>query len=135
MMTACVVYPTSWRVPPEKENYLCCLTALKGTSLKQESLPGPDLSNTLLGVLLRFCQEPIALMADIEGMFHQVKVPSQDVNFLHFLWWSEGDTSKDISEYRMTVLNFGAVSSPRCASFALKKTVEENKDKYSNVTR
>ena len=35
---------------------------------------GPDLTKKLIGVLLRFRQERIALMADIEGMFHQVRV-------------------------------------------------------------
>ncbi|GAA6102059.1 diacylglycerol O-acyltransferase 1-like, partial [Tachysurus ichikawai] len=43
-----------------------------GTSLNQELLQGTDLSNSLIGVLrfLRFHEEPVAIMANIEGMFH-----------------------------------------------------------------
>lgn len=42
----------------------------------------------LIGVLLRFREHPVALMAD---MFYQVKVPEEDANLLRFLWWPEGD--------------------------------------------
>ena len=49
------------------------------------------------------------------------------VNYLRFLWWPQGDTSRAPEEYRMLVHIFGAVSSPSCASFALRKTAEENR--------
>ncbi|KAK0148998.1 hypothetical protein N1851_010605 [Merluccius polli] len=52
-----------------------CTSSYRGTSLNTELLQGPDLTNTLLGVLLKFRQEPVAVMGDIEGMFHQVKIP------------------------------------------------------------
>ena len=51
-----------------------CAATFGGTSLNKELLQGPDLTNTLLGVLLRFRQGPIAFMTGIEGMFHQVRV-------------------------------------------------------------
>ena len=35
-------------------------------------LSGPDLTNSLLGVLIRFRQNPVAFMADIEQMFHSL---------------------------------------------------------------
>lgn len=56
-----------------------CASSFKGTSLNHELLQGPDLTNSLLGVLIRFRQHPIALMADIEAMFHH----SKDQNFSH----------------------------------------------------
>lgn len=102
-----------------------CAASFKATSLNNELLQGPDLSNTLLSVLLRFRPEPIALMANIEDMFHQVRVPPQDVDFLSFLWWPDVDVSQQLAEYRMTVHLFSAISSPSCASFALSKTVED----------
>ena len=40
-----------------------------GMYLNKRLLSGPDLTNNLLGVLLRFCQDPVALVADIEQMF------------------------------------------------------------------
>ena len=44
----------------------------KGTYLNKELLPGPDLTNQIIGVLLQFRQEQVGVMGDIEAMFHQV---------------------------------------------------------------
>ena len=38
----------------------------------------PILANSLVGVLIRFRQEPVALVADIEGMFSQIRVDPKD---------------------------------------------------------
>jgi len=105
-----------------------CASSYKGTSLNNVLLQGPDLTNSLIGVLLRFRQEPIAIMADIESMFHQARVHEEDTNLLRFLWWPDGDISRDLEEYRMKVHLFGAVSSPTCANLALRKTAEDNSD-------
>ncbi len=90
-------------------------------------MQGPDLTNTLVGVLNRFRQEPVAIMADIESMFYQVRVPDADADLLRFLWCPEGDPSKPTAEYRMTVHLFGATSSPSCVCFALRKTAMNGK--------
>ncbi|KAL0150572.1 hypothetical protein M9458_054165 [Cirrhinus mrigala] len=95
-----------------------------------ELLQGPDLTNTLIGVLLRFRQGPVAFMSDIKGMFHQVRVAKEDVNFLRFLCWPNGNINTELAEYRMLVHIFGAVSSPSCATFALLKTADDNQMDY-----
>lgn len=82
-------------------------------------LQGPNLTNTLIGVLTRFREEPIAMMADIESMFYQVRVPSEDADFLRFLWWPNGNLDQDEEEYRMRVHLFGATSSQSCSCYAL----------------
>ena len=43
-----------------------CSVKYLGTSLNEQLLQGPDLTNSLIGVLTRFRQEPVAFMADIE---------------------------------------------------------------------
>lgn len=53
-----------------------CAAKHQGTSLNDQLLQGPDLTNNLVGVLTCFQQEPVALMADVESMFHQVHVES-----------------------------------------------------------
>ncbi|XP_073435740.1 uncharacterized protein [Dendrobates tinctorius] len=47
-------------------------------------LTGPDLNNTLLGVLIRFRKEAVAVVADIQQMFHCFLVKSEHRNFLRF---------------------------------------------------
>ena len=64
-----------------------CAASYQGVSLNTELLQGPDLTNSLIGVILRFRKEPIRIMGDIKSMFHQVRVAESDVNYLRFLWW------------------------------------------------
>ena len=45
-------------------------------------LSGPDLTNQIAGVLLRFREEQVAVMGDTEVMLHQVKVPDDQCSFL-----------------------------------------------------
>lgn len=102
-----------------------CAATYQGVSLNDQLLQGPDLTNTLIGVLLRFRQEPVAMMADIESMFYQVWIPDTDADMLRFLWWPGGNLNVEAEEYRMCVHLFGATSSPSCASYALRRTAED----------
>lgn len=108
-----------------------CGATFQGVSLNSQLLQGPDLTSTLIGVLTRFRKEPVVIAADIEAMFHQVKVPSEDRDLLRFLWWPDGDYSQNMEEYRMTVHLFGATSSPSCANFALRRCAEDNEKEFS----
>ena len=102
-----------------------CIARFGGTSLNDKLLQGPDLTNRLVGVLTRFREEPIAFMGNIDAMFHQVRVPEGQRDFLRFLWWPDGDLTQDLEEYQMNVHLFGAVSSPSCSNFALKKAADD----------
>ena len=104
-----------------------CTASYRGVSLNEQLLQGPNLTNKLIGVLIRFRQETVALMADVKAMFYQVKVPEKDADLLRFLWWPDGNLSEEMEEFRMTVHLFGATSSPSCASYALRKTAEDNR--------
>ena len=108
-----------------------CSAHSQGTSLNDELFQGPDLTNNLVGVLIRFRQEPVAVMGDVQSMFHQVRVPEVDRDLLRFLWWPRGDFSKKLEEYRMTVHLFGAVSSPSCANFAMRRNAEDHRHEFS----
>jgi hypothetical protein len=99
------------------------------TSLNDQLLVGPDLINSLVGILIRYRQDPVALIADIEAMFHQVKVRPEDCDALRFLWWN-GDIEGPAVEFKMLVHIFGAKSSPCCADKALLKTADDNESKY-----
>ena len=111
-----------------------CAAKYCGTSLNQQLLQGPDLTNPLVGVLIRFRQEPVAMAADIEAMFHQVYVDPQDCDALRFLWWPDGDLEKEPKEYRMVKHLFGATSSPSCANFCLQKTASMYLEKFDPET-
>ena len=89
-------------------------------------LPRPDLTIQIVGILLRFREEQIAVTGDIEAMYHQVKVPENQRCFLRFLGWKDSDSSKVIVDHEMTAHVFGGISSPSCSNYALKKTAADN---------
>ena len=93
-----------------------------GISLNQQLLQGPDFTNPLVGVLIRFRQETTAIAAHIEGMFHQVYVDPKDFDVFRFLWWPDGELKEQLQQYRMERHLFGATSLPSVANFCLKKT-------------
>ena len=81
-----------------------CAAKHNGTSLNDVVHQGPDLTNKLIGVLLRFRQGLIAFMADVESMYHQVKVTQKDRDVLRFLWFENDDTKGRAITLRMTTL-------------------------------
>lgn len=130
----------SWYIPhhgvfnPQTPNKLRvvfdCSAKYEGQSLNDYLLQGPDLTNTLVGVLCRFRNEPIAIVCDIEQMFHQFRVNYEHRNYLRFLWWENGVTNNLPSEFRMCVHLFGVTSSPGCANFGMKQMASDNETEF-----
>ena len=123
-----VIHP---RKPGKVRLVFDCSARYQGTSLNDSIHQGPDLTNKLLGVLLKFRQEPIALSADIEEMFCQVRVPPHAKDVLRFLWWEDDDPEKPLMHYRMTNHLFGGVYSPSAATFALRQVAEGNHEVFN----
>ena len=102
-----------------------CAAKYHGTSLNDQVLQGPDLMNKLIGVLMRFREESVAIMGDVEAMYHQVRVTPRDRDVLRFLWWTDKSQTQ-VKIYRMAVHLFGGIWSPSCANYALKRTADDN---------
>lgn len=90
-----------------------CAASFQGMSLNQRLLPGPDLTNTVIGVLTCFREERVAMMADIESVYHQVRVPEDDTDLLCFFWWPEGDLTQEMTECKVVVHLSGTSSVAR----------------------
>ena len=124
---------TTWYIPhhpvtnPNKPGKLRVVfdaaAKFNGTSLNDQLLQVPSLTNDLTGVLIRFREEEVAFSADIEGMFYQ------NTDSLRFLWWP-GSVDDLLEDYKMLVHIFGAKSSPCCANKALNRTAQDNEDNY-----
>ncbi|XP_038153297.1 uncharacterized protein LOC119791326 [Cyprinodon tularosa] len=107
----------------------------KGVSLNQVLLTGPDLNNSLLGVLIRFRKDSIAITGDIQQMFHCFVVRPDDRNFLRFLWYRDNILENDITEYRMKVHVFGNSPSPAVAIHCLRRAAEEGEREFGKDAR
>ncbi|CAG7829870.1 unnamed protein product, partial [Allacma fusca] len=60
-----------------------------GVSLNSQLLTGPDLYNSLPGVIFKFRQRAVAISADIQEMFLQIKILPEDCRAQRFLWRGE----------------------------------------------
>ena len=87
---------------------LDCSAKYKGTSLNDHLLKGPNLTNGLTAVLCGFHKHPIAVMCDVEKLFHRFNFSKENRDHLLFLWWENRDTNSEPTEYHMKVHLFGA---------------------------
>ena len=127
---------TNWYLPhhlainpqkPEKVRRVrVCITAAKyqGVFLNDKFLSGSDLLQSLIGIIFRFREHPIAFSADIEAMFLQVALSNDDSRCLRFLWREDSERRVEVYEYTRHV--FGTKSWPTCANYALQEVVKDN---------
>ncbi len=97
----------------------------KGVSLNECLLTGPDLINSLCGILCRFRQDLVAFSCDIQEMFHQFVVDSPYRDYLRFYWYKDNNYSLEPSVYTMNRHLFGSTSSPGCSNFCLKQLASD----------
>ena len=101
-----------------------------GVCLNDELLAGPDLLNSLTGIIQRFRRHPVAVSADIKAFFHQIFVDEKDSPALRFFWFEDEELLK-MALYEMLVHTFGAKSSPAISTFVLRYHGESIKDEIS----
>lgn len=111
-----------------------CAAKSYGTSLNDCLYSGPDMTNDLTGVLLRFRINPVVLVADVEEMFLQVRLIPADRASLSFLWHPNGQLDTKPEVYELNVHPFGATSSPFNANFALQQVAIDNAGNFDAKT-
>ena len=107
-----------------------CSAEYNGVSINKKLMSGPGLTNQIISILVKFREDFVAVMADIETMFYQVFVADQHRNLLSFLWWENGDISEQHQHYHMNVHVFGRTSSSSCSNYAVRRTARDYEQKY-----
>jgi hypothetical protein len=95
--------------PDKLRLVLDCAAKSSGKSLNDHLLSGPDFLTSLPGVLLAFRCHKVAVVGDIQEMFHRVLIREEDRQAQRLLWVD--------GEYVMNVMTFGAVCSPASAQY------------------
>ena len=108
--------------------------SFQGHRLNDYWRKGPDLLNGLFGVILRFRENKVAVMADISKMYHRVLIPLQDQHVHRFLWRNL-EIERPPDTYVMNVLTFGDKPAPAMAQVALQKTAEEGENEYPRAAQ
>ena len=62
----------------------------------------------------------IDFIGDNEKMYFQVQAAEKHRTFLRFLWWKDGDLSKDPIDHQICVHVFDGVSSEACSNCTIK---------------
>ncbi|TWW54543.1 hypothetical protein D4764_0103490 [Takifugu flavidus] len=96
---------------------------------------GPDLNNSLLGVLMRFRKNPVALTADVQQMFYCFIVQEEHRDYLRYLWYEDNDVNKKVVEFRMKVHVFGNSPSPAVAIYCMRRAAETGEEEHGSDAR
>ena len=93
--------------------------------------------NNLLGILLRWREEQVALVGDIRKMFHSVYLKPLEQHCHRFLWRNlKTDQAPDV--YVMTRVNMGDTPAPAIITEAIYKTAdmfESDSPKAANLLK
>lgn len=90
-------------------------------SLNSVLMSGPDLTNNLVGILMRFRENAIAISGDIQQMFYAFRVHEDHRDYLRFFWYEDNNFEKPLIQYRMKAHIFGKTPSPAVATYGLRK--------------
>ena len=90
-------------------------------------LSGPDLLNSLIGVLLR---HRISVVADVEAMFCQVRLKNEDTDANRFLWRDDPNSYEPPDHYKLLVHIFGLTDSPCAATYALQRAARNQANEF-----
>ena len=119
---------------PEPVRRACsAATKYQGVALNDKLLSGSDLLQSLMGIIFRYREHTIALLADIEAIFVQIAVPNDDNRCLRFLWREDPEQRIEVYKYRRHV--FGAKNSPNFANYALHQVAKDNAVKDESIVR
>nr|XP_039258379.1 uncharacterized protein LOC120334921 isoform X2 [Styela clava] len=106
-----------------------------GIGLNNQIYSGPDLIKNLIGVLLRFRTRLIALNADIEAMYHMVRLPQSDTDSVRFFLQGNLRSTTPPDVYQFLVRIFGVVDSLYVAKTALDNTGQFSMEAVETVFR
>ena len=94
----------------------------KGFSLNSSWALGPDIMNSLHGVLMRFREDLVGAQGDIAKMYYMIRVTIEEQMMQLFVWKFAGE--EQIRTFSMTRLVMGNKPSANLSIIAVRKTAE-----------
>ncbi|XP_062704467.1 uncharacterized protein LOC134286808 [Aedes albopictus] len=102
--------------------------SVNGTSLNSELLKGPDMLVPLPRVICHFRGRPVAFGGDIQEMYHQIRIRTEDKQAQRFLFRNSSEEAPQV--YVMDVATFGSTCSPSSAQYVKNLNAEQYSEQY-----
>lgn len=99
-----------------------------GESLNSSLLVGANLLPTLTDILLRWRIHRFVFITDIEKMYRQILVHTNDRDFQRILW--RHNKNEEIKEYRLNTVTYGLACAPFLAIRTLHQLTIDEEAKY-----
>ncbi|UYV63980.1 hypothetical protein LAZ67_2006240, partial [Cordylochernes scorpioides] len=84
---------------------------------------GPKLQNNIFNILLKFRTNSVALVADIEKMYRQIRLHPDDIKYQTILWRDCKDL--ELQEYNLLTVTYGLACAPYLAIRTLHQIAHE----------
>ncbi|XP_021966728.1 uncharacterized protein LOC110861902 [Folsomia candida] len=94
-----------------------------GLSLNDTMMVGPTVQDTLANLIMRFRKHKIAINADIEKMYRQILVSSDDQEFQHIVWRESPD--QPFKHYKLLTITYGTAAGPYLATRVLSELANQ----------
>ncbi|XP_031632584.1 uncharacterized protein LOC116346586, partial [Contarinia nasturtii] len=99
-----------------------------GKSFNEQVAVGKISQPKIFNLLMRWRKYKIAVVADIEKMYKQIRIADDQQKYQMILW--RNNPSETIGEYALTTVTFGVTQSPFVAIRVLKQLAHEIAEKY-----
>lgn len=103
-----------------------------GLSLNDIQMVGPTIQDDLVAILLRFRQHQFVISADIEKMYRQISV-STDQRHLQLILWRRRP-EENLSVYALNTVTYGMACSPFLAIRCLIEIANESKENLPDIS-
>ncbi|GFW07384.1 integrase catalytic domain-containing protein [Trichonephila clavipes] len=105
-----------------------------GLSLNDLLMVGPRVQPELFPILIQFRIFSVAICADVERMFRQIKVHDEDLDYWQRILWRDSPT-EPIREYRLTTVTYGKSSAPFLSTRTLRQLSIDEQENYPAASR
>ncbi|GFY26310.1 DUF1758 domain-containing protein [Trichonephila clavipes] len=99
-----------------------------GYSLNDILMVGPRVQRDVYPILLSFRTFQIAVCADLEKMFRQIRISSEDTNWQRIQW--RDNPKETVKEYRLTTVTYGTSCAPYLSTRTLTQLAFDERERY-----
>ncbi|GFW95783.1 uncharacterized protein TNCV_5023181 [Trichonephila clavipes] len=115
------------------KEYLDLNKTSSGLYLNDLLMVGPRVQPELFPILIQFRIFRVAICADIEKMFRQIKVHEKDVSWQRIIW--RYSPTEPIRKYRLITATYGTSSAPFLSTRILRQLAIDQQENYPAASR